>query len=66
MGMLAEIADACAIVTAAENAGAIKSAQGPRALADYSLADCPRLDVILYRAGSEHDARSKIFPCWSG
>ncbi len=50
-GMLAEIADACTLVTAAENAGAIKSAQGPRALADYALADCPRIDVILVPGG---------------
>ena len=50
-GMHAEIAGACTIVTAAEKAGAIKSAQGPRAMADYALADCPRIDVMLVPGG---------------
>jgi transcriptional regulator GlxA family with amidase domain len=50
-GMHAEIAGACTIVTAAEKAGAVKSAQGPRAMADYSLADCPRIDVMLVPGG---------------
>jgi transcriptional regulator GlxA family with amidase domain len=51
-GMHAEIASACTIVTAAEKAGAIKSAQGPRAIADYALADCPRIDVMLVPGGN--------------
>ncbi len=50
-GMLAEIAGACTIVTAAEKAGAVKSAQGPRAIADYALTDCPRIDVMLVPGG---------------
>lgn len=50
-GMHAEIANGCTIVTAAEAAGAVKSAQGPRAMADYSLTDCPRIDVILVPGG---------------
>ncbi len=50
-GMHAEISAACEIVTTAEKAGAVKSAQGPRALADYTLADCPPIDVILVPGG---------------
>ena len=49
--MLAEIAGACTIVTAAEKAGAIKSAQGPSAMADYALTDSPRIDVMLVPGG---------------
>jgi transcriptional regulator GlxA family with amidase domain len=50
-GMHAEIAGACTIVTAAEKGGAVKSAQGPRAIADYALAECPRIDVMLVPGG---------------
>jgi transcriptional regulator GlxA family with amidase domain len=50
-GMHAEISGACGIVMAAEKAGALKSAQGPHAMADYALADCPPLDVILVPGG---------------
>jgi putative intracellular protease/amidase len=39
------------IVTAAENAGPVTSAQGPRAFADHALADCPKLDVVLVPGG---------------
>src|SRR6185437_4204601 len=44
-------AGGCSIVMAAEKAGAVKSAQGPRAIADYALADCPPIDVILVPGG---------------
>jgi transcriptional regulator GlxA family with amidase domain len=50
-GMHAEISAACEIVTTAEKVGAVKSAQGPRALSDYTLADCPPIDVILVPGG---------------
>jgi transcriptional regulator GlxA family with amidase domain len=65
-GMHAEIAGACTIVTAAEKAGAVKSAQGPHAMADYSLADCPRIDACWCRAVSARGARSKPLSCWIG
>jgi len=39
------------IVTVAERAGAVPSAQGPRAMADHSLADCPALDILLVPGG---------------
>ena len=39
------------IVTVAEQAGAIKSTQGPKTVADYSFADCPPLDLILLPGG---------------
>jgi transcriptional regulator GlxA family with amidase domain len=51
-GMHATADGACTIVTAAEKAGAVKSAQGPRAIADYALADCPRIDVMLVPGGN--------------
>jgi transcriptional regulator GlxA family with amidase domain len=50
-GMHAAAGGACTIVTAAEKAGAVKSAQGPRAIADYALTDCPRIDVMLVPGG---------------
>jgi putative intracellular protease/amidase len=50
-GMHAAAGGACTIVTAAEKAGAVKSAQGPRAIADYTLTDCPRIDVMLVPGG---------------
>ncbi len=39
------------VVTAAESAGVVTSAQGPKAVADYSLAECPKLDVLLVPGG---------------
>lgn len=39
------------IVTVAEQAGAIKSTQGPKTVADYGFADCPPLDLILLPGG---------------
>jgi transcriptional regulator GlxA family with amidase domain len=50
-GMHAEIADACKIVMTAEALGAVKSAQGPRVMADHALADCPPIDLILVPGG---------------
>jgi transcriptional regulator GlxA family with amidase domain len=50
-GMYAQAGGACTILMTAEKAGAIKSAQGPRAIADYALADCPRIDVMLVPGG---------------
>jgi transcriptional regulator GlxA family with amidase domain len=39
------------VVTTAESAGAVTSAQGPRAVADHSLPECPKVDVILVPGG---------------
>ena len=39
------------IVTVAERAGPVPSAQGPRAIADHGLADCPALDILLVPGG---------------
>jgi putative intracellular protease/amidase len=50
-GMVGEITRAYTIVTAAETPGPVKSAQGPRAVADYALADCPPIDAILVPGG---------------
>ncbi len=65
-GMHAEIPGACTIVTAAERAGAVKSAQGPRAIADYALADCPRIDVILVPGGigTRHEVKNATLLDW--
>lgn len=49
-GMLAA-GEAWKIVTAAESAGVVASAQGPRAVADYALAERPKVDVILVPGG---------------
>ena len=39
------------VVTVAEHPGPVASAQGPRAVADHGLADCPPLDVLLVPGG---------------
>jgi transcriptional regulator GlxA family with amidase domain len=39
------------IVTVADNAGSVASAQGPRAVADHGFADCPPLDIVLVPGG---------------
>jgi transcriptional regulator GlxA family with amidase domain len=49
-GMLAS-AGAWKVVTTAASAGSVASAQGPRAVADYSLVDCPKLDALLVPGG---------------
>ena len=50
-GIHAQAGGACTIVMTAEEPGAVKSAQGPRAMADYALADCPQIDVMLVPGG---------------
>jgi transcriptional regulator GlxA family with amidase domain len=49
-GMLAAAGE-WKLVTTAATAGPVASAQGPRAVADHSMADCPKLDVILVPGG---------------
>lgn len=39
------------IVTVAEQPGSIRSVQGPKTVAEYSLSECPRLDLILLPGG---------------
>jgi transcriptional regulator GlxA family with amidase domain len=39
------------VVTVAERAGAVKSAQGPQAVAEKSFEDCPHVDVLLVPGG---------------
>jgi transcriptional regulator GlxA family with amidase domain len=39
------------VVTVAEEAGPVRSAQGPRVHADHGLADCPPLDLLLIPGG---------------
>jgi len=50
-GVHAQASGTCTIVMTAEAAGAVKSAQGPRAMADYALSDCPHIDVLLVPGG---------------
>jgi len=49
-GMLAATGQ-CKVTTVAERSGAITSAQGPKAIADFGFADCPHLDLILIPGG---------------
>ena len=49
-GHLAESAK-CRILTVAERTGAIGSAQGPQAVADYDLASCPKVEMLLVPGG---------------
>ena len=39
------------VVMVAEQAGAVTSAQGPKAIADYGFDDCPALDMLLVPGG---------------
>jgi transcriptional regulator GlxA family with amidase domain len=39
------------IVTVAEQRGAVRSAQGPSAVAEHGFADCPPLDLLLIPGG---------------
>ena len=39
------------IVCVAEHAGEVKSAQGPKAVAERSFEDCPALDMLLLPGG---------------
>ena len=50
-GIHAQAGGTCTIVMTAEAAGAVKSAQGPRAMADYALDECPPIDVLLVPGG---------------
>jgi transcriptional regulator GlxA family with amidase domain len=49
-GMLAAKGD-WRVVTTAQSAGPVASAQGPHAIADYRLDECPALDVMLVPGG---------------
>jgi putative intracellular protease/amidase len=64
-GMLAS-AGGWKIVTAAASAGAVASAQGPRAVADHSLAGCPKLDAILVPGGigTRREVRNEALLEW--
>jgi transcriptional regulator GlxA family with amidase domain len=49
-GMLAN-ANGCRVLTTAQAAGEVQSAQGIRAVADFGFADCPRIDIMLVPGG---------------
>lgn len=46
-----ELDGALRVVMVAERAGAIISAQGPKAVADYAITDCPPLDILMVPGG---------------
>ena len=41
----------CRVITVAERTGAVTSAQGPRAIADYDFANCPKIHLLLVPGG---------------
>lgn len=49
--MFGNLGERVSIVTVAEKAGPVASAQGPATLAEYSFDDCPKLDLILLPGG---------------
>ena len=49
-GMLANMGQ-CKITTVAKRSGAVTSAQGPKAIAEFGFDDCPHLDLMLIPGG---------------
>jgi transcriptional regulator GlxA family with amidase domain len=49
--MFGNIVPGIKIVTVAEQPGSIRSAQGPKTIAEYGFSECPRLDLILLPGG---------------
>jgi transcriptional regulator GlxA family with amidase domain len=49
--MFGSIIPGIKIVTVAEQVGPMRSAQGPKTIADYGFSECPRLDLILLPGG---------------
>jgi transcriptional regulator GlxA family with amidase domain len=54
------------VLTVAAEAGMVPSAQGPRAVADYGYADCPRLDMLLVPGGigTRHGVDDETMRAW--
>ncbi len=49
--MFGNIVPGIKIVTVAEQPGSVRSAQGPKTIAEYGFSQCPRLDLILLPGG---------------
>jgi putative intracellular protease/amidase len=49
--MFGSLGPRLSIVTVAEQAGPVASAQGPKSLAEYGFEDCPALDLLLLPGG---------------
>jgi len=49
--MFGNVGSRLKVVMVAQTAGAVKSAQGPKVVADYGFDDCPDLDLILVPGG---------------
>jgi len=69
-GMLAN-AGRCRVLTVAERAGSVTSAQGPKVIADYGFTesgfnDCPPLDIILVPGGigTRHEVTNHTLLEW--
>jgi transcriptional regulator GlxA family with amidase domain len=49
--MFGNIVPGIKIVTVAEQPGSVRSAQGPKTVAEFGFSECPRLDLILLPGG---------------
>jgi transcriptional regulator GlxA family with amidase domain len=49
--MFGNIIPGIKIVTVAEQPGSVRSAQGPKTVAEFGFSECPRLDLILLPGG---------------
>jgi len=64
-GMLANMGQ-CKITTVAEHGGAVTSAQGPKAIAEFGFNDCPHIDLILIPGGigTRKEISNQTLPDW--
>jgi len=69
-GMLAAVGK-CRVLTVAERAGAVTSAQGPKAIADFGFtdsgfSDCPPIDILLVPGGigTRREVANKVLLGW--
>jgi transcriptional regulator GlxA family with amidase domain len=56
----------CRVLTVAETEGPVASAQGPSAVAQHRLADCPTLDVIVVPGGigTRREVHNAVLLAW--
>ena len=64
-GMLSNLGQ-CKITTVAERSGAVTSAQGPKAIAEFGFNDCPHLDLILIPGGigTRNEISNQVLLSW--
>jgi putative intracellular protease/amidase len=63
--MLGSLGERLRIVTVAERAGPVTSAQGPATVAEHDVAGAPKLDLLLAPGGVGAFARSATRSCSS-